>query len=752
VTSFLDDLNPAQREAVETTDGPVLILAGAGTGKTRAITYRIAHLLARGVPPEALLAVTFTNKAADQMKQRVTDLLVRAGLPSAQPWISTFHSFCARLLRREAHQAGLPRDFSIFDDDDQLAAVKLAMANLGMEERRLTPRGILSRISFAKNHAQNADDLRASAASDDARQAARVFDAYEKILRQSQALDFDDLLLRSVEVLRSSEEVRARWQTRFRYIHVDEYQDTNRVQYDVLRLLTGPAQNLCVVGDEDQSIYRWRGADVSILLRFAEDFSGARVVRLERNYRSTQNILDAAAAVVANNSRRLGKTLSAEHGPGRNLQYFEARDPQGEAEFVSGAVRKLLEEDPAWHCAILYRMNSQSRAFEEAFRRLAIRYRLVGGFSFYQRAEVKDILAYARLALHPDDDISLLRVLNVPPRGIGEKTVEALRKRARDEGFSLWAAITRSVEDSSSGRTAVPLKGFHGLIVQLQQDLDELPPAEFLNKVLDRTGYLEMLAQRQNDEEADRVENLKELVSAVAESAEAGESLSDFLDRAALVSDADNFDERAVVTLMTLHSAKGLEFDHVFLAGLEEGVFPHFRSSNDQDELEEERRLCYVGMTRARQTLTLTRAVYRRVFGNEQSLRASTPSRFLGEIPGELIETVAGSLAEAGETRRYEPDPEYSYSPEEFARRLRNQAAPHSPRARARRSAGGEYPAVRRTAQSDPLIGQRVRHPNYGVGTIIAVDGEDEDRRLTVSFAGHGAKKFIERYAKLELV
>ena len=749
---FLDDLNPQQREAVESLDGPVLILAGAGTGKTRAITYRVAYLIARGVAPEALLAVTFTNKAAEQMQARVADLLVRAGLPSAEPWISTFHSFCARLLRREAAAAGLPRGFAIFDEDDQLAAVKLAMKNLGIEERRVTPRGALSRISYAKNHDEGADELRARADSEEGRQTAQVFEEYQKILGQSQALDFDDLLLRCAAVLRDSEAVRERWRGRFRYIHVDEYQDTNRIQYELLRLLAGAERNLCVVGDEDQSIYRWRGADVSVLLSFAEDFPGARVVRLERNYRSTQNILDAARAVVGHNSRRLGKTLEAAHGAGGNPRYFEARDAQSEAEFVSGAVHKLLAEDPTVHCAVMYRTSAQSRSFEEGFMRLGMRYRVIGGFSFYHRAEVKDVLAYARLAFHPDDDVALLRVLNVPPRGIGEKSVEALRQRAREEGASLWSAIRSVVSGPASGRTLGPLKDFHELVTRLQHDLDELPAAEFLKSVMDRTGYLEMLAQRKDEVERDRAENLEELVNAVAESAEEGESLADFLDRAALVSDADSYDERAAVTLTTLHGTKGLEFDHVFLTGLEEGVFPHAYSSKDAEELEEERRLCYVGMTRAKQTLTLTRAVYRRVFGNEQGLRPSLPSRFLREIPGELIETAPGSLAEPGETRRYEPDPEYSYSPEEFRRRIREGGVTARWRGGTRRSGGSASAGVRRGEQSDPLIGQRVRHANYGIGTIVAVEGEDEDRRLTISFAGRGTKKFIARYAQLELV
>ncbi|MGH9676129.1 MAG: ATP-dependent helicase, partial [Candidatus Acidiferrum sp.] len=358
---LLDELNPEQRLAVETTEGPVLILAGAGTGKTRAITFRMANLIASGVPAEAILAVTFTNKAAEEMRNRVTDLLLRAGVPPAQPWLSTFHSLCARLLRREAPHAGLPRDFAIYDDDDQLAAVKLAMNKLQIEEESLTPRNVLSRISYAKNHGQSPEQLRADAVGQDGRRVADIFQAYEKLLEQSKALDFDDLLLRSARMLRESAAVRQKWQSRFQYIHVDEYQDTNRVQYELMRLLTGPKQNVCVVGDEDQSIYRWRGADVSILLSFSRDFPSARVVKLERNYRSTQNILDAAGAVVSHNPDRLGKSLSAHHGPGGNLRYFEARDAQAEAEFVAGELERLLNDDPAQTCAVEYRTNSQSR-------------------------------------------------------------------------------------------------------------------------------------------------------------------------------------------------------------------------------------------------------------------------------------------------------------------------------------------------------------------------------------------------------
>jgi DNA helicase II / ATP-dependent DNA helicase PcrA len=748
---LLDELNPEQRQAVETLDGPVLILAGAGTGKTRAITYRMANLIAKGVPAEAILAVTFTNKAAEEMRNRVTDLLLRAGVPPGQPRVSTFHSLCARLLRREAPAAGLPRDFAIYDDDDQVAAVKLAMAKLQIDADDLTPRNVLSRISYAKNHGKSPEQVRAEAFTQDARQTADIFAAYEKALHDSKALDFDDLLLRSARLLRESQPTREKWQARFQYIHVDEYQDTNRVQYELMRLLTGPKQNICVVGDEDQSIYAWRGADVSILLSFSHDFPSARVVKLERNYRSTQNILDAAGAVVANNPERLGKSLKAEKSGGINLKYFEGRDPQAEAEYVAGELDRILNEDSDQTCAVEYRTNSQSRAFEEVFRRQGVRYKLVGGFSFYHRAEVKDALAYVRLAMHPEDDISLLRVLNVPPRGIGKTTVDALREAARTDQTPLWNAIEKAIAGGTTGRAVAPLRAFQELIRKLQQALSTKEPAEFLHVVLEESGYMDMLKDRNTAEDVARMENLEELTRAVAESVEAGETFTDFLDAASLVSDADQYEGKPGVTLITLHSTKGLEFDHVFLTGMEEGICPHGRSLNEEKDIEEERRLVYVGMTRARKSLTLTRAVYRRIFGNEQQLRASLPSRFLGEIPSELVDTVRGSLAEIGETRRYEPDPEYSFSSEEFLRRVRGVQKPSAP---PRRTAAGSNSfaraAAKRGGDANPMLGRRVRHPSYGVGTIVGVEGDDEDRRVSVSFPGRGTKKFIERYAQLE--
>src|SRR6476646_5722037 len=522
--TLLDELNPEQRLAVETTEGPVLILAGAGTGKTRAITFRMANLISEGVPAEAIRAVTFTNKAAEEMRTRVSDLLLRSGVPPAQPWLSTFHSLCARLLRREAPSAGLPRDFAIYDDDDQLAAVKLAMSKLAIDDDSLTPRNILSSISYAKNHGKTPEVMRGEAIGQDGRRTADVFAAYEKLLHQSNALDFDDLLLRSVRLLREAPAVREKWQARFQYIHVDEYQDTNRVQYDLLRLLTGPKQNICVVGDEDQSIYRWRCADVSILLSFSRDFPAARVIRLERNYRSTQNILDAAGAVVKNNPDRLGKTLKAESPAGKNLRYFEARDAQAEAEFVAAELQKILDDDSDQTCAVEYRTNFQSRAFEEVFRRRGIRYKLVGGFSFYNRAEVKDALAYVRLAMHPEDDISLLRVLNVPPRGIGKTTVDSLRETARADASPLWAAIERFVSGPAGGRAVTPLRSFQELIRKLQEALATKAPAEFLRSGLEESGYMDMLKDRNTPEDVARRENLEELTRAVAESMAAGEN------------------------------------------------------------------------------------------------------------------------------------------------------------------------------------------------------------------------------------
>ena len=622
---------------------------------------------------------------------------------------------------------------------------------LGFTEKSSELRPVQDEISYAKNHAitseQMATDAARSPRDNFAARAAQVYAAYEAVLKQAGALDFDDLLLRAAQVLREHEDARAIGNRASATSSSTNIRTRTSRSTNCCELLVGPERNLCVVGDEDQSIYSWRGADVRHLLKFGEDFPGAQLVRLEENYRSYQYILDAAAAVVSHNQQRIGKQLTATRGEGPKPQFYEARDARAEAEYVAAEIQRQQREDPAARCAILYRANFQSRAFEDSMRLFGIHYRVVGGFSFYQRAEVKDALAYARLALNPNDDVSLLRVINTPARGIGAKSLDNIRQVATNYGASLWQAIISIIDEGLPG--AAPLRDFRSLIEQLEQDVATIGPADFLKKVLDRSGYIDMLEQRNTAEDNARVENLRELVNAVSESSSELQTLADFLDRAALVSDADSFDERASVTLMTLHSAKGLEFDHVFLTGMEEGVFPHARSSNSPTEIEEERRLCYVGMTRAKNTLTLTRAIYRRIFGNER-IEGSEPSRFLSEIPSELIETASGSLAAAGSERHYEPDPEYSYSQQELSRRVHRYTPETPARSSSRAPAQPRSPRIRAPKPGDhPMIGIQVRHPNYGVGTIIAVDGEDEDRKLTVSFLNFGTKKLVERFANL---
>jgi DNA helicase-2/ATP-dependent DNA helicase PcrA len=742
-TSLLDPLNERQREAVLATEGPLLVLAGAGTGKTRVITYRVAHLIEKGVPGRAILAVTFTNKAAAVMKERIGDLLRSSGQDASEVWVSTFHSFCARLLRREAVNACLPRDFAIFDDDDQTAAVKRTLMQLDLPADDYPPRSMRAQISHAKNHGITPEEMEANAeiARDEERkEVAKVFRAYNEMLRKASALDFDDLLLRAVELLQQKAAVRAAWSSRFQYLMVDEFQDTNAAQEELVRLLAGTRKNICVVGDEDQSIYSWRGARAGNLKRFTEDFPGTKTIRLEKNYRSTQKILDAAAAVVRNNSDRLGKTLQATLGSGDGLRFFEAQDSYAEAEFVVGEISSAIRNDPDARVAVLYRTGAQSRSFEEVLRRLGIRYRVVGGFSFYERAEVRNALAYVRLLLHPDDDVALLRVLNVPPRGIGAATVAMLEAVARETGKSLWEVI-RAGEFATGKKLSNALHSFREIIEGLQEECAGLAPAQLIERVLERSGYLTYVEQQDNLEHTARAENLRELSNAMAEATEQGQTLEDVLDAAALVADSDEYDPTIPVSLMTLHSAKGLEFDAVFLAGLEEGLLPHTRSGSNLSEIEEERRLFYVGMTRAKRSLVISRAIYRRSYGEER-LRASTPSRFLAEIPAELIEAASGSLAEPGQTRRYEADADFSDS---YSYRR-----PRTPYGKSSTTRTSPRVSGRQTS-NDPLIGARVRHSKYGLGTIIEVEGEGEDRKLTVSFQDYGAKKLIERYANLQL-
>ena len=764
---LVSNLNPEQRAAVEATEGPLLILAGAGSGKTRVITSRIAWLIQeKGVAPDSILAVTFTNKASQEMGERVERLLGHTTL--AKPLIATFHSLCVRMLRRDIEAlkvggAGLTRSFAIFDENDQQGIVKAIMRRMGLDTKQLTPRTVLGRISWAKNHMVDPQEYYLASKDPNSERIAHIFNGYQAELRRNNALDFDDLLLEAVRLLKVSSEVRMRYQRRYRYLLVDEYQDTNRPQYELMKLLAGEEKNVCAVGDEDQSIYSWRGADIRNILEFEKDFPNARIVRLEQNYRSTQVILEAAGAVVANNIRRKGKRLWTDRQGGSLIGYYEAPDGENEALFIAGRIQKFLNEsgesNSEPHCAVLYRTNSQSRLVEEALRRYNIRYTMVGGFSFYERAEIKDMLSYLRLVRNPHDSMALQRAINTPARGIGKTTLETLERLALETGSSTWDALGAAVSNRLvSARAAMALQQFRQLIVDAQammdpdfagklsgdvaegeeadtgfefgaagggvrQDSDsaagfdfggntgqiplldassfspfaaevkrpflvmpkkaeepkrgemgggaKLPDADFesdaeevaedekgqgrgfrtagdaatlaelIRFLIDRTGYIKALEAEGSPEAFSRIENLKELANAAHDADVRGETLADFLDHAALASDTDQYDPEARVTLMTLHAAKGLEFPLVFLAGLEEGLFPHSRTLNNPEELEEERRLCYVGMTRAMNTLILTRAHYRRRYGNDAP-EMSIPSRFLEEVPGELIENMGG--------------------------------------------------------------------------------------------------------------
>ncbi len=743
MSQLLDALNPEQRAAVEFTDGPLLILAGAGSGKTRVITYRIAYLVeAREVPPGSILAVTFTNKAADQMKDRVAALLSKS-LP-AWPHISTFHSFCVRVLRRGIDRLGYTRSFSIYDEDDQLRVIKTTTGELGLSDQMVSPRAALARISYAKNRGLTPQDLYRQAADSLTEKLASLYDLYQTKLRRAQALDFDDLLLKTVALFAAAPEICEDYNRRFRYVLVDEYQDTNRIQYQLIRQLTRAHQNLCAVGDEDQSIYRWRGADIENILSFEKDYPTVRIIRLEQNYRSRQLILDAAGAVVRRNLARKGKTLWSDRGPGERTGLFEARDAEEEGLFVAWQISQALAADGAQSIAVLYRTNAQSRVFEEALRQSAIDYRLVGGFSFYARAEIRDALAYARLAGNLQDSTAFLRIVNKPPRGIGESTLSALEESARNRNLSLWEALEQKLTDRGEGLPARALKAiesFRQLMRELVRDREQLSVREFFKSLLDRTGYPDMLRAENSPESQDRIENLQELVNAAAEAEERGLTLAEFLDHAALVSDADDYDEGARVTLMTVHSAKGLEFSTVFLVGLEEGLFPHKLSLEDEAGIEEERRLCYVGMTRAKDRLLLTWARQRRSFGLE-SFEGTLPSRFLKEIPEELVEPLNSPVGSSKPRTTWENALNSATSVERFLRE----------RGHASRGTGDSERMGFPQAGSHRRwkLGARVRHPKYGVGTILDCEGDGDDTKLTIGFPGYGQKKFVEGKAPLE--
>jgi DNA helicase-2/ATP-dependent DNA helicase PcrA len=795
---LLSSLNERQREAVEATEGPLLILAGAGSGKTRVITVRISYLISeKNVPPHNILAVTFTNKAAQEMRDRVSKLLEGRRLESA-PLVSTFHSLCVRMLRRDIEklEEGYTRSFTIYDQDDSQRVVKACIKDLGYDDQRLAPRQTQSAISHAKNSGLDAEMYAARAESHDEKRTAiaRVFRLYEERLVNNNAVDFDDLLILTVRLLRKREDVRAHYNERFRYILVDEYQDTNALQFALINYLTQKQHNICVVGDESQSIYRWRGADISNILNFEQHYPEARTIKLEQNYRSTQTILDAADAVIKHNTERKEKTLWTANPAGSPIRYYQALDAESEARFVAAKIEEHRRQDPKARAAILYRTNAQSRVFEEALRRAGLGYNIVGGFSFYERAEVRDVVSYLKLALNPHDSIALLRVVNTPTRGLGKQTLDELDRRAKDYGVSLWEAIG-IINEQPQGfgpRAVAALRKFQAIIEGLVARAQKEPASEVVKAAILDTGYADALKAENSDEAESRLENLQELVNAAVDyDAEEGGGLRDFIDAAALVSDTDQYKGDAPVTLMTMHSAKGLEFPVVFIVGMEDGLFPHSRSAADQAEMEEERRLCYVAITRAEAYLYVSHAMRRRVYGEEM---ASEPSQFLNEMPLDSIEDLSrgaswlsfarsSSALESRHAARVlrgeTPKPERRFegktydsadSIAEFFRQRgdqisRNAAAANrpapppapqrpAPPPKGGRPAGGSRPASSSSSSSSSAggftPGTHVRHPKYGRGLVLRREGVGDSAKLLVSFPGFGQKKLVEKYAGLE--
>jgi DNA helicase-2/ATP-dependent DNA helicase PcrA len=704
---FLEGLNERQREAVETPDGPTLVLAGAGSGKTRVIVHRIAHLIgARSVPAEAILAVTFTNKAAEEMRRRVQELLSE---PANDLSIHTFHALCLRLLRRFGEDAGLPREFVVYAEDDRRTLLRRICRDASLPEREFPLSRVLASVSALKNGALSPQNTATDAFH---RAVLAVAESYQRELQARSAVDFDDLLLRGVDLLELSERARAFAGRRFRHVLVDEYQDTNRIQYRLLRLLA-PHGNVFVVGDEDQSIYNFRGADLRNILDFERDFPEARVVKLEVNYRSTASILRAAAGVIQHNRDRKGKTLVAHSGEGERVRLREADDERDEAATAAVAIAGLLRESPATRIAVLVRTHAQTRVFEEELVSRNVPHQIVGGLRFYERREIKDALSYLRLLLNRGDDVSFLRVVNVPPRGVGAATVALIEKRASESGTSLWeAALSLLSGDEIPGRARLGLSSLRDLLERLSSRVVHERPSVALGLVLEQSGLLAALETEGGESARERTENLDELRAAASEyesrsSAEDGTpSLAGFLDGVSLLTDADSIDAPAPCLLLTIHAAKGLEFDAVFLAGLEEGLFPHIRSIGDRRALEEERRLFYVGLTRARSRLFLSYALSRNPSYQGSS---RTPSRFLSEIPADALDA-------------------------EFSSRTGAPRRPDTP------------------ARGSLRPGAIVMHDVFGEGRVIEASGSGRDRKVTVIFRKAGRKKLVVQYAKLEVV
>jgi len=725
---FSKELNPQQWEAVRHTQGPLIVVAGAGSGKTRVITYRILYLiLNEKVPPEKILAITFTNKAASEMRERVHQKL---GASDSYPWISTFHSFCLRVLRKHIGLLGFTTDFVIYDAQDQLTLLKQCMKSANMNHEAFPPRTLLNHISGFKNDHLTPEDLHLdSLPYGNKLKAAEIYPRYQQTLRQNNALDFDDLLMMTVQLLRQDEALREHYHNRFHSILVDEFQDTNVTQYHLVKLLAGKHHNVCVVGDDDQSIYQWRGAHPDNILNFEKEFAGTRVIKLEQNYRSTQNILGAAGAVVKENTSRKDKTLWTENEKGNPVIYYRAADEMDEARVVCERIQQWADEPEHSYddIAVLYRTNAQSRVMEDYLRQHDIPYKVIGGQRFYERREIKDILAYMRVALNPIDSVAVKRILNVPARGIGKTSVEKIEVYCREHDRPLMEGLRQASRMGLVG--SGPAKKI-GLFVDLIDGLAGVgqasPPLDFLNEILERTGYVALLERENTIESKSRLDNLRELVTAVETfiDVEREGTLQDYLDKASLVADADGLDQaRGALQLMTLHTCKGLEFEAVFIIGLENGLLPHASSLSDMNQYEEERRLCYVGFTRAKKKLMLSNARRRRIYGSTCSYQ---PSDFLTSIPDEILER--------------ESSPEMDRS------------ALHS-HSYSRRGREDEPPQLRAApAEGDYVVGTKVLHPKFGSGVVLNKEGKEEDLKLEVYFKKVGKKKLSVNHAKLIVV
>lgn len=796
---FLQGLNEAQRQAVTATEGPQLILAGAGSGKTRVLVHKIAYLLmfgsqneadaaqppayftsadlaalreaaadggaswakraaalgmGREVKPWQILAITFTNKAAAEMKDRVAALI---GETAKDIWLSTFHSFCAKFLRFEIDNlTGYSRNFTIYDTSDSQSVIKRCLKELNLDEKQYAPNGVLAAISNAKNSLLSPKEFARQADHFYAQKVAEIYDLYERKLLAANSLDFDDLLLLAVRLLQENEEVRNKYQDKFHYILIDEYQDTNHAQYELAQLLTGKRQNLCVVGDADQSIYGWRGADIRNIRDFKQDCPGARVIKLEQNYRSVKTILDAANAVIENNSDRIPKTLISTREVGDKIQYYLAQDERDEARFVADNITKLkdIHRFSYGDIAILYRTNAQSRVIEECFMKQGIPYTMVGGLKFYDRKEIKDVMAYLKVIFNPADTVSLLRILNVPKRGIGAASIEKMTVAAAETDSTFFDILSNTDQvPRLTAKAKQHSEDLAALIFSLMGQMSTLSVSDLIEKVVHDSGYLAELEAEDTDQAQNRIDNIKELLTVArdfAKEADVEDNLENFLERVALVSDIDtaNLDEEKV-TLMTLHSAKGLEFPIAFLVGLEEGIFPHGRALMDDSQMEEERRLCYVGITRAKEKLYLSSAKLRTIYGRAQM---SGPSRFVHEIPENLIEQL----------RRVEPEMRQSLRGSlHSTNHLQNSplrtplptSSAHSPkvggfgltsvRSGVSGTHGGGAPSF------DWKAGDKAQHNKYGVGTVVSVKGSGEEQEVTIAFPGVGIKPFMVKYAPL---